>query len=121
MEIWLGLLCPLHPESRVAPVVPHQCHSDSIRQFAVNKVVREAFQVRAMKPRFDHVKSSGVGCGQGDHPLQLHLELFTQSLRHRVVTPQRLGHILLDGGMKLYCYRLRVASTRFQNSASESG
>src|SRR5450759_5470188 len=99
----------------------HQRHADSIRQFAINKVIRKAFQVRAVETRFDRLKSPGLCCGHGDHPAQLRVELFTQPLRHRVVTSQGFCYILLDGGVVLDSHRLLPASTRLQNSASESG
>src|SRR6188508_127095 len=117
----MGGSFPLHPETWIASVMTHQRHADSVRQFAVNKVIREAFEVRTMETRLDRVKSPRLCGGLGDYPAQLPLELLAQPLRHCIVTPQRLGHILLDGGMVLDSHRLRPASTRFQNSASGSG
>jgi len=43
---------PLHSEIWIASVVPDQRHADAIGQLAVDKVVWEPFQIRAMEAQF---------------------------------------------------------------------
>lgn len=74
-----------------------------------------------METGLDRVESSRPGRSHGDHLAQLGLELLAQPWRHRVVTLQRLGHILPDGGVVRDSHRLRPVSARVQNSASGSG
>src|SRR5437667_11952502 len=99
----------------------HERHSDSTSYFAIDNVVREASEVCSMESGLNQMKSIGLRCCHSDQPAHLRLELLPQPLRHRVVTQQRLRHLLLDSRMVFDLHRWRPVSTRLQNSASWSG
>jgi len=101
--------------------MPNQRHANAVSEFAVNEVVGKPFQICPTETRLDQEKSPGLRRCCGDDPAQLRLEVLAQPLRHRVVALQRLRHVPLDGGMILDSHRLRLASTRSQNSVSFNG
>jgi hypothetical protein len=55
----------------MAPVMPHQHNPNAIGQFAVNEVIWETFQIRAMRAGFDQVKPAGLHCRHVDESAQL--------------------------------------------------
>ncbi len=114
-------LIPLHAELRMAPMMPHQRHTDPIGQFAINEVVRKPFEICPMKARLDQVKAPRFHGGQSDRAAQLRLKFFRQPLGNCVVASERFRHIALDRRMILDSHPCRPASTLLQNSVSLSG
>src|SRR5438105_3436147 len=84
---------------RMSFMVANQRDTDSVGQFAVKKVIGKPAQVRAAESRFCKMKSGGIGGCQFDEMPQLFLECVAEQWGYLVVPFERLGNVLLDGGM----------------------
>jgi hypothetical protein len=105
----------------MSAVMSHQCHTNTVGQVAIDNVIRKPLEICATEAGLDQVKHSWFRCGNSDHSAQLRFELLAEVLRDRIVSLQRLRHVLLDGGMIFDPHRFRPASTRLQNSTSFNG
>ena len=92
--------------------MPHQGDTNSIGDLPVNQVIRKPLEVGPMKTCSGEVKSPwAAGCHRRHAPQFLH-EIVSQTLRNRIVIPERLRHVILDLWMVFNPHRFRRACTR---------
>jgi hypothetical protein len=96
---------PAHADFGMSPMMVNQGYPNSVRNFPVNEVIWESFEIRPMKALFHHMKTSRFGPGDGYRLAQLRLKFTSQFLRNRLVAPhsepvpryeQRLTAVLED-------------------------
>ena len=93
-------------------MMTNECNPNSDCGFEIEEMIRKSFQISAMEPAANHVKTVRI-VGRGVHKFSEFVkEVIAKPLRFCVIICDRLSQVLLDRGIEFDGHRVRLDCTR---------